>query len=257
VDVHNRGGFFGDRSRLDSAFSGYAAVRFTPVPAWTATIQASRGYRDPTLSDRFFRGVSGRGFVVGNPDLDAERSRQFDTSLRWQRGPRSVSVFGYHYRIRDLIERYRAGSDFRFRNRGEAEVKGVELEAATPLPYRFSLHAAATIARGEVLDDNAPLDDIAMPNGHVALRWSHRRAVAFAHAFFFAADNRPGPVETDRSGYTNLDLGLSYRLSPRLVARVVGKNVTDVRHPASADANAALAPGRSISIAIDGSFRGK
>ena len=257
VNVRNRGGFFGDRSRNDTAFSGYAGLSFTPVAEWTATIQAARGYRDPALSDRYFRGISGRGFVAGNPDLEPETTRQFDASVRWQRGRQSLSLFGYHYRIRDLVERYRAATDFHFRNRGEAEVKGVEIEATTPLPYKLSLHVAAAVARGEVLDDDAALDDIAMPNAHVALQWNLARTVTFLDASFYARDTRPGPVETSRPGYSNLDLGLSYRLSQQIALRVVVRNVTNVRHAASADANAALASGRSVVIGVDGSFRGR
>jgi hypothetical protein len=31
-----------------------------------------------------------------------------------------ASLYLYRYTIEDLVERYRVGSDFRFRNRGEA-----------------------------------------------------------------------------------------------------------------------------------------
>jgi outer membrane receptor protein involved in Fe transport len=252
VSVSNRGGFFGDRSREDTAFSGFASVAATLAPAWTATLQASRGYRDPTLSDRFFRGVSGRGFVVGNPDLDPEHSLQFDGSLRWRNGERSLTLLGYHYRITDLIERYRAGNDFAFRNRGEAEVKGLEVEMATPLARHFALEANVTLARGEALDDDAALDDIPGPNAHVALRWALDRVSAFVYAFAFAEDDRPGPVETRRPGYATFDAGFTWQFVPAIQARVYVRNIADRVYAGSPDANASLAPGRSISIALSG-----
>jgi outer membrane receptor protein involved in Fe transport len=252
VSVTNRGGFFGDRSRDDTAFSGFASLAATLAPAWTATLQASRGYRDPTLSDRFFRGVGGRGFVAGNPDLDPEHSLQFDGALRWHSGPRSLALLGYHYRITDLIERFRAGNDFQFRNRGEAEVQGLELELATPLPHRFSLEANLTLARGEALDDNAALDDIPGPNAHIAIRWAGSKASAFAYGFAFAEDNRPGPVETRRPGYATFDAGFAWHFIPALEARVYVRNLGDRVYAGSPDANASLAPGRSVSIALGG-----
>jgi outer membrane receptor protein involved in Fe transport len=252
VSVENSGGFFGDRSRQDTAFSGFASVAATLAPEWTATLQASRGYRDPTLSDRYFRGVSGRGFVVGNPDLDPEKSLQFDGALRWHSGQRSLALLGYHYRITDLIERFRAGNDFQFRNRGKAEVRGVEVELATPLAYHFSLEANLTLAHGEALDDNAPLDDIPGPNAHIAIRWAGNKISAFVYGFAFAEDDRPGPVETRRPGYTTVDAGLAWHFIPALEARVYIRNLGDRLYAGSPDANASLATGRSISISLGG-----
>lgn len=252
VSVKNRGGFFGDQSREDTAFSGFASATAMLSPAWTATLQASRGYRDPTLSDRFFRGVSGRGFVAGNPALDPEHSLQFDGGLRWNSGRRSLALLGYHYRIADLVERFRAGNDFNFRNRGEAEVKGLEVELATPLVHRFSLEANLTLARGTALDDDAPLDDIPGPNAHVAIRWIGNRASAFVYGFAFAEDDRPGPVETRRPGYTTFDAGFAWHFLRALEARVYARNLTDRTYAGSPDANASLAPGRSVSIALGG-----
>jgi outer membrane receptor protein involved in Fe transport len=252
VSVTNRGGFFGDRSRDDTAFSGFASVAATLAPQWTATLQAARGYRDPTLSDRFFRGVSGRGFVVGNPDLDPEHSLQFDGALRWRSGERSMALLGYHYRIMDLVERFRVGNDFAFRNRGEAEVKGLELELATPLARHFALEANLTLARGEALDDEAALDDIPGPNAHLAVRWAVDRASAFVYAFAFAEDDRPGPVETRRPGYATFDAGVAWQIVPALEARLYVRNLGDRVYAGSPDANASLAPGRSVSIILGG-----
>ena len=48
------------------------ARRREQLPACQLTAQVARGFRDPVLSDRYFRGPSGRGFITGNPDLDPE-----------------------------------------------------------------------------------------------------------------------------------------------------------------------------------------
>ncbi|HYN20717.1 MAG TPA: TonB-dependent receptor, partial [Thermoanaerobaculia bacterium] len=129
----NKGGFFGNRSASHSALSGYMALTSTPLSKVTTSLQVSRGFRDPTLSDRYFRGPTGRGFVTGNPDLDPERSLQYDASVRYAIGRGSVAVFGYLYQIDDLIERFGDGDNFFFRNRGEAEIRGFEIEAQTPI----------------------------------------------------------------------------------------------------------------------------
>lgn len=255
VNTRNSGGYFGDDSVQHTAMSGHASLTWMPRPALSASLQVASGFREPTLSDRYFRGVSGRGFVVGNPDLEPERSLQFDGSARWQRGRHALAVYAYDYTIKDLIERYRADSDFRFRNRGEAEIRGVELEGTLPLSTALTLQATATFARGEAVDDGAPLDDISGPFGHLALHWSAGRAYAFAHAFWFGEDDRPGPVETARPGYTTLDLGGGWRLADWAELRIHARNVFDRSYAGSADANAAMAPGRSVTLFVGGNVR--
>lgn len=82
VESENRGGFFGDHETSRGAPAGLLAITVRPAGPFSATLQYVRGFREPTLSDRYFRGVSGRGFVVGNPDLLPEQSDQFDLALR-------------------------------------------------------------------------------------------------------------------------------------------------------------------------------
>lgn len=254
VSTRNNGGYFGDDSVSHTALSGNASLTWTPRPELSASIQAASGFREPTLSDRYFRGISGRGFVVGNPDLDPERSLQFDGSVRWHSGRRALALYAYDYSITDLIERYRAGSDFQFRNRGEAEIRGLELELTLPLAPTLTMQGTATVARGEAVDDGTPLDDIPGPNAHLALRWGSGGTYAFVHGFWFAEDDRPGPVETERPGYTTLDLGGGWRFADWAELRIHARNILDENYAGSADANAALAPGRSFTIFLGGTM---
>ena len=134
VKSKNRGGFFGDQSISHTAFSGFGAVTIGPFDGLSFTGQVSRGFRDPTLSDRFYRGPSGRGFITGNPDLDPETSVQVDLSVRYTSERLRLMAYVYQYRITDLVERYTTATDFFFfRNRGKAQYRGVEAEAQADL----------------------------------------------------------------------------------------------------------------------------
>ncbi|HEX2835144.1 MAG TPA: TonB-dependent receptor [Thermoanaerobaculia bacterium] len=249
VATRNEGGFFGDRSTDDTALSGFAAMTVGPFNGVTATLQLASGYREPTLSDRYFRGISGRGFVVGNPLLEPERSVQVDGGVRWTGSRSAVALYAYDYRIRDLVERFRNGADFNFRNRGEATVRGIELEATTRFLRDLELIAGAAVARGEA--DEAPIDDIAPPTLHATLRWAADDRSAFVGASLYGRDERPGPVEVDRAGYTTIDAGIGWRFTPWIELRVVVRNLTDSQHFGSADAVAAFAPGRSVTIGLN------
>jgi len=254
VETRNEGGFFGNRSTSHGALSGYAALAAGPFRDVTTYLQVARGFRDPLLSDRYFRGPSGRGFITGNPDLDPETSLQYDASVRWARGRGSLALFGYLYKIDDLIERYRPERDFFFRNRGEAEIEGLELEGQTPLPAGFRLELAAAWARGEAVDDGAALDNIAAPNGAATLRWSGERGFAYLRGTYFLRDERPGPTEVERPGQSVWDLGIGWRITEPLEIRLLGRNLTDRRYRDSPDEVAPLARGRSFSVGLVGRY---
>ena len=255
IAIANRGGFAGDRSREDLAWSGHLGVTAGPWSNVTGTLQVSSGYREPSLSDRYFRGVSGRGFVTGNPDLEPERSLQFDALVRWQRGVTSVVLAGYDYEIRDLVERYQSGADFFFRNRGRASIRGVELEAEARLWRSVTLRAGAAYARGVARDDDAALDDIAAPNVMLEVRKAGQRYSLFATGRLYARDDRPGPIETERPGYAAIDAGAGWHLYDAVELRLLIRNATNHLHAGSADANAALAPGRSVMLGLNGRLR--
>jgi len=250
IGTRNHGGYFGDRGTDDTAFSGFAAATAGPFSGVTATFQVARGYREPVLSDRYFRGISGRGFITGNPDLEPEESLQFDGAMRWTRGATRVALFGYEYRIENLVERFRTGNDFFFRNQGEAEVRGLEAEVATRFFERLEVQLGAAIARGETGQGTA-LDDIAPPTFHAAFRYAAPRASVYLSTSAYARDDRPGPVEVERPGYVEVDAGTGWRFSEWFEVRLVVRNLTNVQRFGSTDGAAANAPGRSITIGIN------
>lgn len=251
VETENRGGWFGDRAIAHSALSGNASLTAGPFAGWTTTLQVARGFRSPTLSDRFFRGPSGRGFVTGNPDLDPETSLQYDLTTRWSRGRTALGLFVYRYQIDDLIERYGAGSDFFFRNRGRATIEGVEVELQTGFGHGWSLEAGAALSQGGS-DGDATLDDIAAPNGWITVRHSFEKLFAFGRVFTALEQDEPGPTELARPGYTLVDLGGGFRFSDAIELRLLVRNALDRRYFAAADEAADRAVGRSFSVALSG-----
>ncbi|HYT76685.1 MAG TPA: TonB-dependent receptor, partial [Vicinamibacterales bacterium] len=158
----NVGGFFGNRRADNSALAGLGSATFTVTSRTTLTTQIARGFRDPTLSDRFYRGPVGRGFIEGNPDLQPETSRQLDLTGRWDNGSLRISGAYYDYWITNLVERYLLGtSNFFFRNRGSARLRGAEVEAQAGLSHGFVVELSAQLSRGRDAADGTPIDDVA------------------------------------------------------------------------------------------------
>jgi hemoglobin/transferrin/lactoferrin receptor protein len=252
VTTRNTGGYFGDRSTSNGAFSGFVAATAGPFSGLSATAQLSRGFRDPTLSDRYFRGPSGRGFVTGNPDLDPETSLQLDLSARYTLARTQIGAFYYDYRIDDLIERYSPEIDsFFFRNRGRGRIRGVEIETRTDLGRGYSVELGAQLGRGGLDDDGSNLDDIS-PDTLLALvrKDFGERAFGQLRMACLAKDDRPGPSEVAAPGATVIDVAGGWRFTQHLEMRGLVRNLLDDSYYASPDPRWVWAAGRSASVTL-------
>lgn len=253
VSSRNSGGYFGNVSISHQAAAGFGALTVGPFEGVSFTGQVSRGFRDPTLSDRFYRGPTGRGFITGNPDLTPETSLQFDLGARYTASRVRLAVYVYHYRITDLVERYTTSPDFFFfRNRGRAQYRGVELEGQVDLGHGLALELSGQTARGRALEGNRDdlwLDDIA-PNMAAMVLRTQLTAKGSAHVRVaaFSADGRTGPSEVRTPGYTLLDAGAGWWLTSHIELRANGRNLLNQRYFASPDPRWVHAPGRSASL---------
>ena len=248
----NAGGFFGDRSVSKAALAGLVAATLAPTARLTLTGQIARGFRDPILSDRFYRGPVGRGFVEGNPDLEPETSLQFDLTARYAAGPIRLAAAGYHYRITDLVERYaETPTLFRFRNRGHAELQGVEVEAQSTLPRGFALAATAETSRGRDADDGTPLDDVAPAAVSVTVRYTAgARVASYFRIKAVGSHDAAGPSEVPTQPYTLADAGVGWRVTPHLELHGVMRNLLNEAYQSSAGPRWVWAPGRHGSLTV-------
>lgn len=252
ITSHNSGGYFGDRSTAAAAVSGFGAATVGPFSGVTFTAQASRGFRDATLSDRYYRGPSGRGFLTGNPALDPETSLQFDGAVRYAVRRTQLALYLYHYRIDDLIERYSPEPDaFFLRNRGRARLHGFEVEARSELGRGIALDFGVALGRGTAADDGAALDDVAADTVSVLVRKDFgQRAFAQARGALVAADDRPGPSEVRTPGAAIVDVSSGYTLTRSVELRATVRNLLDRAYYASPDPRWVHAPGRSASVTL-------
>ena len=246
----NTAGFFGDRSITHAAPAGLLAATLTPTARLTVTAQVARGFRDPMLSDRFYRGPVGRGVIEGNPDLKPETSLQFDLTAGYAAGPVRLAAAAYHYRITDLVERYAATPTlFLFRNRGRAELRGVELEAQATLPRGLTLTITAETSRGRDAADRTPLDDVAPAAASVTLRHSAGdRLATYVRFKVVGAHDAAGPSEVATEGHDIVDAGIGWRLTGHVELRGAMRNLLDEAYPSSAGPRWVWAPGRQVSL---------
>jgi outer membrane receptor protein involved in Fe transport len=260
VTTANRGGYFGDRSTSNGAASGFVALTAGSFGGFSTTAQIARGFRDPVLSDRYFRGPSGRGFITGNPDLEPESSVQLDFGVRYTASRFRAAGYFYDYRITDLVERYATATDFFFfRNRGRADLRGFEAELQGRLGWGVSLETAFQLARGRAPDDRAYLDDVTPETVSVQLakHFAYGGAFAQVRTALFREDRRPGPTERVAPGYALVDTAAGMAIAPRLDVRVSARNLLNQTDLASQDVRAVVSPGRSVAVSVVVRFDGR
>ena len=247
----NQGGYFGDHEVTHSALSGLAAGTFTVAESLTLTGQVSRGFREPMLLDRFYRGPVGRGFIEGNPYLAPETSLQFDVVARYDIGRTVFSGAFYDYRISNLIERYQSGpNNFLFRNRSTARVRGTELEAHAALPRALAVSVTAQSSRGRDDRDGTPIDDIAPAAVGLVMRHGVRAVNSYVRLTAFASHDAAGPSEVPTPGYWLVDAGAAWRVMRQLQIVGAARNLLNESYYSSAGPRWVYAPGRRGSVTV-------
>ncbi len=176
----------------DDALSGSLGVVFTPIEDLHLTANVANGYRQPNAQDLFFNGPASVGTVLGNPDLNPEKSVSYDLGLRW--GPGDLAIAGnlFYSTYDDLIDAIDvtpagtpagAPRTYRYVNITKARIWGGDLETEYRFLRRFQARVSMAGAIGDitnadailklygVVQEQAPLPSIPPFKGTAALRW--------------------------------------------------------------------------------------
>jgi iron complex outermembrane receptor protein len=242
-----RQGNTGAADRDDVAGTAFAGLVAPLRAGLELAINAGTGLRFPSLSERFFSGVTGRGRVSGDPDLDPERALNLDLGLRWF-GER-LYLAGYVFRneIDDYIERLEtAPEELTFRNLTTGTIEGVEAQGGFQLDGRTALTFGGHLLDGEDASGgqlaDIPADRLYAELRHRRLRWSVEARWEERSA------KRAGSGEKPIPGASLLSAGVRCEIAAGLELRLHGRNLLDERYFSSADEKVPLAPGRSIGI---------
>ena len=243
-----RQGNAGAADRDDLAGTAFAGLVLPLASGFELALNAGTGLRFPSLSERFFSGVTGRGLVTGNPDLDPERSLNLDLGLRWY-GER-LYLAGYLFRneIDDYIERLEtAPEELTFRNLTAGTIEGLEAQGALELDGRTTLQFGGHLLGGEDAAGGR-LADIPADRLYLALRQRRGRWGWQARWEERAAKRDPGSGEKPIPGASLLSAGLRFELGDGFELRLNGRNLLDEAYFNAADDKVPPAPGRSLGL---------
>ncbi|MDM2800899.1 TonB-dependent vitamin B12 receptor BtuB [Citrobacter sp. Cpo109] len=111
------------------------------VPDYQVTISYGTGFQAPTLGQMY--GQS-RLYITPNPNLEAEKSGQFEVGLQGLTGPVNWRLAAYQNKIKNLIDYYSPDNGMTgvYYNTQSATIKGVELTGdfdTGPVTHRISM----------------------------------------------------------------------------------------------------------------------
>ncbi len=243
----NNSGF---SSGEDQALTGFAGLVYPFGKGFELTANLGTGLRFATLSERFFTGTTGRGGVIGNPDLDPERSLNADLGLRWYGDRTFFSTQVFRLEIDDYIERIELEPNLlTFVNLLSGTIEGFEVEGFFRPLERWTISWSGHSLNGRA-DGGQALADIPSDRLRISLRHDRDRWRGQLAWQYRASKNDPGNGELTTLSAQLVSSSLRYQLNHRLAVSLSAKNLLDETYRASADDKATLSPGRSVGLAL-------
>lgn len=157
---------YDDSDKFESNVSPRIGMTYKIFPELRLKASYGQGFKSPTPRELFyeFRHIRARYMVVGNPEINSERSDSYEVSLEGERGTLSGKVVYFYNDIKDLIEAVQvvpppAGTPdgwkyFNYQNISKARIQGVEAEIGLSLTKELSLKGSYAYldARDETKD---------------------------------------------------------------------------------------------------------
>ena len=238
----------------DSAWSGYGGVTIPVSRGVDIKGSVGTGLRFPSLSELFYGGTTGRGSVIGNPDLVPERSFNLEGGIEWI-GPDFIfSSYIFRNSIEDYIERVEVDPLYdpdclTYLNLTNGTIRGLEWELAVSPLAHLDLVWRGHLMKGTD-DVGNSLADIPVHSSTLGARYLRRQWTAGFSWQYRTAKNEPGSGEK-AIGAASLANGYIQRsITPDIDLRISGTNLTDENYYNSADKKVTLSPGRSISLSL-------
>lgn len=241
-----------------SAFTWQSNLTYQLDTAQQVWLQAGRGFRAPTVAEMYAptslisRTEQATGIVVddlwssiANPDLKAERSLNLEAGYRYQTDTLLLGVSVFHDQYSDMIDTvtrvqnpdvvYEScsrgvctesqGNQYNtIDNIGEADVKGIELEALWRISRAFSSRLAYSRNEGEKQNGD-PLRSINPASAVLGLRYDAANWDLTANITHSAAKKAADAYDSTESAfeakpyltdsYTVVDLMANYDISPQ------------------------------------------
>ncbi|MCK4760700.1 MAG: TonB-dependent receptor [Candidatus Aminicenantes bacterium] len=199
-------------------------------------VNLGRAYRTPSLSEAFYSGLTGRRYVIANPNLKAEKSFNIDSGVKFFSSKVFLGLYLFSYRVDDMIERYRTGEDFYTHdNIDRGTIRGAEIELQLFPLQNLEIFGNYIYYRGRSGTGDTPLNDIPAPRlllGGKLMIDKFWCELNYLHSF---EKSDPGPAEVINDVYHLLDLKAGYYFSANFFLYLKASNLLNESYYANPD----------------------
>lgn len=237
-----------------SPVTGFLAASYRITDSLMTFANASRAYRAPGLSELFYSGITGRGYIIANPDLVPETSNNFDIGLKWISTRVFAAVYGFVYTIDGFIDRTLvAANTYTYGNVDDGRIQGVELELEVfPIPG-WKVFGNFAAMKGVSAATDVPLNDIPPLRAYIGTRVWIRKLSLEVSGTIQSQKDTPGPAEIALPDAAVFGFRASYDFG-RLSAYLNAGNIFDTYYFARPDPEAMEEPGRNLVLGLRYSF---
>ena len=236
-----------DTTAHDNNASAFIGYRYALSSAWALAGYISHGYRVPSLTERFYRGETPRGQVLGNASLRAEQANNVDLSLHYKAQSSAFYLSLFHHDIKHYIEQISLSQSLQqYQNLQRANIAGVNYQ----LSHTFSLlgiDSEFTLGgqwlRGED-HTGQPIADIVPAQHRASLSLYAGAAEGYVALVHRSASDTMVPGELPTASVNVLSIGYRYALTPAWQLSLNVSNMTDAYYVTSRDDLAPFARGR-------------
>jgi len=236
----------------DSYTSLFVGINYGIFKNINFFINASTGYRMPSLSELFYTGVSGRKYVVGNSNLLSERSLNYETGLRFNTNKFYIEMSMFRYDIKDLIERFKNDEGiYTYDNIYSAYINGFELEFQGFLLNNLEVFGYYNYYIGRDSESKDYINDIPAPRLFLGVKLFINQFWFEINSLYSFEKDNPGPAEIENNDFLLINLKTGYYFSSKLFLYLRITNLFNTFYYPSADPDIPPAMGLSFSLGLN------
>ncbi len=238
-----------------STWTGFLGCSFRLTEEIIAFANLSRAYRAASLSELFYTGITGRGFIYGQPTLNPETSFNLDAGLKLISRRFFAGIYAFYYIIDDLIERFTITDDiYIYGNIDRGQISGFELEMEYyPIPG-WKIFGNIFSFKGKSKETNDPLYDIPAARLYTGTRFWISRFSAEINATLQCRKKNPGPDEIEIPGFGVVNFKSNYFINSNLKFYIIISNLLNKAYQARPDRRSVEEPGRNFLFGLSYSF---
>lgn len=237
-----------------NAVTGFFGFSYRLTDRLTVFANVSRAYRTPGLSELFYSGITGRGFIIAQPNLTPETSLNGDVGLRYVSGRFFAGAYTFLYSIDGLIDRFLVATNtYTYGNLDDVRIKGVELELEYCPINGWKVFGNVFALKGESRATGLPINDISPFRLYLGSRVWIRTLSFEVTGVFQAKKDNPGPAEISIPSYEYFQTRISYDFRQVSVFGLV-QNAFNKTYLGRPDPSAVFEPGRTYILGVRYAF---